>query len=242
MKRLETQAIVAQMKEKLRVMGMLDASAAVKSELEDVEPEAVSTATASSAPLPPGQRSAVSEVEVFFPPAPPPLASQQSGPTNNEHSNLNIIEELKARTDRHRSVLSELEKAKQAAADSFNDLLQLRSSLQSSCSPRLDDLTSLKSDDVLEQSVAEVDTLLNMFRESLSTAQQSNDQSLPTPSLGRSRSSQSGSLRSSVFGYSLQQSVDDTESIAPILEKYSDKLLEIMTRKMNESLLPSSKS
>eukprot|EP00597_Dinobryon_sp_UTEXLB2267_P011749 CAMPEP_0170131932 /NCGR_PEP_ID=MMETSP0020_2-20130122/23566_1 /TAXON_ID=98059 /ORGANISM="Dinobryon sp., Strain UTEXLB2267" /LENGTH=171 /DNA_ID=CAMNT_0010367149 /DNA_START=12 /DNA_END=525 /DNA_ORIENTATION=+ len=171
---------------------MLDASAAVKSELEDVEPEAVSTATASSAPLPPGQRSAVSEVE---------------------------------------------EKAKQAAADSFNDLLQLRSSLQSSCSPRLDDLTSLKSDDVLEQSVAEVDTLLNMFRESLSTAQQSNDQSLPTPSLGRSRSSQSGSLRSSVFGYSLQQSVDDTESIAPILEKYSDKLLEIMTRKMNESLL-----
>jgi len=138
---------------------------------------------------------------------------------------------------------SELEKAKQAAADSFNDLLQLRNSLQSSSSPQLEDLTlTVPTVDILEQSVAEVDSLLNMFRESMSTVhQQSNSEnnSLPTPSLGRSRSSQSGSLRSSVFGlgYSLQQSVDDAETIAPILEKYSDKLLEIMTRKINSSLL-----
>ena len=105
MKRLETQAKVAQMKERLRVMGLLDASAAVKiEEFEEVEPEVVSTA-ATSAPIPPSQRAVnVGELEVFFPPAPPP-ASQHSVVTNIHHNNDNIIAELKARTDRHRSVL-----------------------------------------------------------------------------------------------------------------------------------------
>lgn len=98
--------------------------------------------------------------------------------------------------------------------------MNLRNSLQIIPSSQ----SNMEKADELEASVSEADNLLQMFRQSLSSF----------PTTDRS-SINLGSPRASSFSQSLT-SLDDAEALTPILEKYSDKLLEIMTRKLGGEL------
>ena len=122
---------------------------------------------------------------------------------------------------------SDLDKAKQAASESFSELMQLRNSLQvvpSSLTRQQD------KGDSLEESVHEADNLLHQFRQSMSSLAPNTYSS--SDNMGPMATS---SPRSSLFGMSLD-TIDESETIAPILEKYSDKLLEMMTRKLGVEL------
>lgn len=84
------------------------------------------------------------------------------------------------------------------------------------------------NDNQLEQSMAEADSLLNMFRESFSSL----NQALAVEGSNVSRSQ----TRSGTFIQSLSNSLDDADSVGSILEKYSDKLLDMITRKLGNKV------
>lgn len=106
--------------------------------------------------------------------------------------------------------------------------MELRNSLQ--VAPSASSTRQRDQVDSLEESVHEADNLLHMFRQSMT-------------SLAPDTYSSSGNLapmstvspRRSLLGMSLE-TIDESETIAPILEKYSDKLLEMMTRKLGVDL------
>lgn len=120
--------------------------------------------------------------------------------------------------------ISDLDKAKRAASESFSELMELRNSLQ--VVPPSSSIRQQDKVDSLEESVHEADNLLHLFRQSMSSL---------TPNTYSSSSGNLVSPRRSLLGMSLE-TIDESETIAPILEKYSDKLLEIMTRKLGVDL------
>lgn len=132
---------------------------------------------------------------------------------------------------------SELERAKQQAASSYQELMSLRTNLEESVqfshTPR--DATSRRGGGVdLGRSMAETDQLLSMFRESF--AQLSETQG---GRLGNNTSFHGGS---SAFNHSRMSVTGggggggDSAEVTMILERYSERLVELVSDKMLSKL------
>eukprot|EP01037_Dinobryon_pediforme_P038559 gene38559-46651_t len=151
------------MKERLRVMGLLESSVAIPkivSQLENQSDASSDRRKPSSLPAPPTVAEtpkafqAEKQWEPLYPP-PPPLEEELTSQGNESKHKL-IAVELRRKAVEYKRVLSELEKAKRAASESFNELMNLRNSLQIIPSSQ----SNMEKADELEASVSEADNLL----------------------------------------------------------------------------------
>lgn len=131
-------------------------------------------------------------------------------------------------------ICSELERAKQQAAASYQELMGLRSCLEESTQFSTSSNGNAPSsggrgNEVdLGKSVAETDQLLSLFRESF--AQLSDTQHMRLGNMAFSASSSfGGSGRGGNGG-------GDSAEVSVILEKYSDRLVELVANKMAAKL------
>lgn len=143
-----------------------------------------------------------------------------------------------------RSFGRELELAKQKAAQSFQELMGLRSSLEESIHVSRGGRPGSGLD--INRSIAESDELLSLFKASFAnlaeTAQFSGTNSLgvggagagQTSSFGGSRISESGKTFRGSTGLSVTE--DQEVEVSSILEKYSDRLLQMVSEKMLSKL------
>lgn len=125
---------------------------------------------------------------------------------------------------------SDLERAKAEAAASYRELMQIRSSLSASTTsavPLLDSAIlsstdTMGSGNIVFESMREADLLLDQFRRSLATVPPSISAVGGTTAIANTHNA------SMTFGSSLEQSVE----VSNFLEKYSDKLVEIVGEKL----------
>ncbi len=119
---------------------------------------------------------------------------------------------------------SELERAKAEATASYKELLQIRSDLSASTSMPLLDSAILSSTDtmggstnIVFESMREADLLLDQFRRSLATIPASMSQ---------------GMTHNSTVSMTLGSALEQSSEVSMFLEKYSDKLVEIVGEKL----------
>ncbi len=120
---------------------------------------------------------------------------------------------------------SELERAKAEAAASYKELLQIRSGLSASTStlPLLDSAILSSTDtmggstNIVFESMREADLLLDQFRRSLAT--------IPA-------SMSVGMTHNSTVSMTLGSALEQSSEVSMFLEKYSDKLVEIVGEKL----------
>lgn len=145
-------------------------------------------------------------------------------------------------------VVRELEKAKQKASQSFQELMGLRSSLEESMNMSRGSSAGPGSGLEVNRSIAESEELLSLFKASFlnlsETAQHHSMQFSGTNSLAGSRggapTSFGGSRGVSESGKTFRgstglSSVDEEQQemeVNSILEKYSDRLVQMVSEKM----------
>eukprot|EP01034_Spumella_vulgaris_P023932 gene23932-30216_t len=247
-KKRDRAATVARMKERMRVMGAEKArkaaeEAAAAAATEEEEEYADDTDTASPAkPLHVDKPSSIAPEESFEETA---VMSQSASEAHSARSNggrsvrdsVDIAQELTAKSTKYRSILSDLERARRQAADSYQELINLRSSLEESMNVFSPAPVASHSQDIdLNASMAETDQLLGLFRDSFAQLGDTHNahnrshshMSFPSPGSigGGSFRRQGGSTSGSVMGD------DNAAEVERILERYSDRLLEMVSGKI----------
>eukprot|EP00595_Chromulina_sp_UTEXLB2642_P002747 CAMPEP_0196764336 /NCGR_PEP_ID=MMETSP1095-20130614/5898_1 /TAXON_ID=96789 ORGANISM="Chromulina nebulosa, Strain UTEXLB2642" /NCGR_SAMPLE_ID=MMETSP1095 /ASSEMBLY_ACC=CAM_ASM_000446 /LENGTH=613 /DNA_ID=CAMNT_0042119629 /DNA_START=1865 /DNA_END=3706 /DNA_ORIENTATION=+ len=235
-KRRETAAAVAQMKEKLRAMGILGSSI-VKTNITnqiniDSKNSNIPSDDVMSSPLPPPPVYKVSESSLnednvmLYPPDPPTLQEIHSSEVINcdESNDINETQsKLKSLADTCRQSLRELEVAKVKAFDNIKQYLSLQSSLDQSVFSPVNQTN--QSIDIRQSISIETESLLFDFRRSIESMNE-----LSHPIVNQSNSF-TKHLSSASLDSSSQLSITSVE-LNHILEKYSNQLVDLVSDKI----------
>lgn len=208
----ESAAMMVQMREKLRVM---DAHAVPEQEETSQLPD-----------------------EVEYDRTHSTISSDELNLRQEELTTKSAEQILAEKTRSYHSVLKELQMAKEKAAASLQELLQLRTSLENSVDLRDPNLHA-------SMSLQETDALLDQFRRSLASF---NDLPLQLTAGPGMRTMDTGTSRSSSLSPRLTMSntqasasgkaTDEDHVLAQFLERYSDRLVDLVGEKMLNKAKP----
>eukprot|EP01038_Epipyxis_sp_PR26KG_P005454 gene5454-7548_t len=284
-KRRETAASVAQMKERLRQMGVLEATHSnipiisdpnlLANDLEykrlnEVDPNFIMPNNNNNSPF--KNKNVINNYDNIIPneinnePIEKGGNDNYDDDTSSNHSEevnvtkdssnksdqkllnpINIANELQLKASNYRAILSELEIAKAKAAQSFQELLQLRASLDESVRHSVDyklkEISNNNESDHLSHSIAETDQLLGLFRQSFvnlsdTISYQSknlSNSSSQSPLLSEllNDNKRNNSNNSLALPAMDQSGTSESLEVSMILEKYSNRLVEMHMQRLD---------
>eukprot|EP00428_Durinskia_dybowskii_P080178 CAMPEP_0170442950 /NCGR_PEP_ID=MMETSP0117_2-20130122/47712_1 /TAXON_ID=400756 /ORGANISM="Durinskia baltica, Strain CSIRO CS-38" /LENGTH=1362 /DNA_ID=CAMNT_0010703615 /DNA_START=33 /DNA_END=4119 /DNA_ORIENTATION=- len=169
-KQRDTAAAVAQMRERLKVMGILEGTK------KPADTTSTSVNSTETSPPHPQQQQQQQHAEDGYDTA-STASEPDTEPSDPLERSAMLAHEISEKASKYRKILRELEVAKRRAAESFQELSGLRHSLDKSMREstvlrsrnhqRAPSTASIPEDDVLDVSMAQVDELMMQFQDSL---------------------------------------------------------------------------
>jgi hypothetical protein len=235
-KRRETAAAVANMKERLRAMGILNATITPSPPAPPVEP---------APPLPPSKQQESSRP--LYPPTPPRISNPTAttaaagpvSPTTSTSASSSITA-IKLAADQCRQSLRDLDIAKERAMASLREFMTLQEQQGIAIDAPVDpNMSAISESESLPASHSWMQETSSILRESISqeTKQlvREYQQTIQSMNLAMSQSLQPTARYLDASSSSVRSN-SSSQEMSGILEKYSDRLLELVSSKIADKI------